>query len=384
MCGKSGLICSGFLFLALILGGCSISADFSDIQGVNLITSRDLDDIDTVTLLPLWQREIADNTYMIFDDITVGYSGPTAGLPDAAAPIFRMEIPNLVTNGDFEGGLAGWTANGSASMSTAAGIIDGNCLQFQHSSSNLDYLELNLAGLPAVDALYSIRFDLKMSIAMENMLFEYDNGTATTVVWTPDLSEFTTAEIISFPVGDVGSIPAFTSAAGGVFHIGLPSQSNSGQQGYLDNLRITRIDQSNTVYLEVPYSDAVRPDLLSGGIYTFSIYVKQEEPADVTPATERYPAESLTLGINPPPSAAYPANPSYSGRTVDISGVTDSTWVKVSVSESWSQKVQVDAPADGTDPVLILTMTPTDSNGNGTNIAGSLLVSTPSLTWTPE
>ena len=85
----------------------------------------------------------------------------------------------------------------------------------------------------------------------------------------------------------------------------------------------------------VCYTKLLRPDLLSGGIYTFSIYVKQEEPADVTPATERYPAESLTLGINPPPSAAYPANPSYSGRTVDISGVTDSTWVKVSVRNNF-------------------------------------------------
>lgn len=357
-------------------------ADFLEYTDVNLIPSRDFDAVDPETALPVWQREIADSTYMIFEEITAAEAGTVSGLPDPAAPVFRLEIPNLIDNGDFEADPAGtgWSTSGGATLTwvpnTDPKAIAGRSLYFSHSSNTLDYLEMNLSALTP-DALYSIRFDLGLTIKMETMLFQYDNGTSNPVKWSPALSEYSITDIIAFPVANNSSIPAFSSAAGGSFLIGWPN-NNSGQQGYFDNLRITRIDQSNMIYAEIPYQETGRPALLSGGTYTFSVYVKREDPSQVTPVrVNHYHAEGLTMGINDTTGL-------LSGISVDINGVTDSQWTEVSVSYNQTQRVQIYLPDDPTDPVIQLSLVPSKWCENGQNTAGSILISSPSLIWSPE
>ena len=95
----------------LAITGCRPAAGFDEYRGVNLIESRDFDATDE-TGTALWQTD-ASNTYMTWEEVgSVTPPGVVTG------PVYRLEVKNLLANGDFENAtLPGfWSAAGAASV----------------------------------------------------------------------------------------------------------------------------------------------------------------------------------------------------------------------------------------------------------------------------
>ncbi|MBI9104108.1 MAG: hypothetical protein JEY99_16955 [Spirochaetales bacterium] len=380
------------LISIILLASCVEPVDFSEYEDVNFIIDQDFpttgnDDGEQRWLEERAAEEVTDGVeYMIFEPVSETAAGSIVNLP-ADAAIYRLEIPNLVPNGDFEEDplTSGWSEEGATAeitwdAATDPAVIEGRVLDYSHSASSLVKLDTSAFLLP--DVQYSLRFDLKLSPGtdeLDNMNFEYYYNLASETPaysWSPVLLGYGNTVIIDFPVEVDKNAPAFTTTESGYFTIGW-SVGNSGQEGYMDNLRMTRVDRTNTLFLDIPFSSPDRPDLLSGGTYTFSLYVKKEAADQVTPQVHnRFQAEGLTMGINTTASA------SYSGRNIDISAITASTWTKVSVSYSNSERVQIYTPADTSASIMTLSIVPTNWNSANDNTAGSILISSPELTWT--
>ncbi len=393
MDNQKNIIYLGLITL-LILSGCADPADFSQYESLNLIADQDFSYTGNDDGEQLWLREyikhqvdepsINPDSHMIFEPVDAAEAGSITGLP-AGAAMYRLEIPNLIPNGDFETDptASGWSETGTFSLITwdppaVPSHIEGRVLDFYHPTGG--WIKLNTPAYLTSNVKYSLRFDLRLKgTELDNMLFEYNynDGSTPPIDWSPVLIPYSQTDIINFPVEKDKNISAFTATAAGFFTIGW-SVSNKSKEGYMDNFRITRIDRSNTLYLDVPFRMGERPELLSGGTYTFSVYVKKENSTRVTPDyPNRYHAEGLTMGIND-------TSGGLSGNKVDISGITDSTWIQVSVQYSNSQRVQINTPVNTGDSVMTLTMVPTDWNSTTANTAGSILISSPSLTWSPD
>ena len=112
----------------------------TEYEGVNLIANKGFDS-------PDWNPD-QGATYMTFEEVT-GVSLP-AGVTGAA--VYRLEIKNLVDDGEFEVGAigttpAGWSATGSATFEVSnVAVQSGNSLLF-NNPARADTVEFDLLTL---------------------------------------------------------------------------------------------------------------------------------------------------------------------------------------------------------------------------------------------
>jgi len=331
----------------------------TEYEGVNLIANKGFDSAD-------WLPD-QDTTYMVFEEVT-GVTLP-AGVTDSA--VCRLEIKNLVEDGDFEQSNIGndpiapaWSTTGTGDVEVAdIAALDGKCLLFNVPASS-DTVQFDLStlldGYPESSS-YILRFDFKANEAnifwyyfptynidsKEKDLHTADVSNASQVQYFPDDFEITTSE--------------FTSATG------LEALYITGkvQTAYMDDFRIVRTDIPLRLRISLQWADPERPGglRLVSGWYQFSVWVRSDPEAAIT--NNRFSSDDISIGIENE-IAVFPDT----DAPLDMNG-----WAQVSTTVF----LQIDAPADPTADVLELSISPTDIKYANERDVGSLLITAPSL-----
>ena len=393
------------LFLA---ASCGLSDLFSEYREVNLIEGYGFDS-------ESWVPDQTADYYMNFETPSESAALNTSGLPEGAS-VMRLEIPNLMPNGDFEdtsGGdqeagvdgfqPEGWEGAGGAFsdiipyfyykvVSSSSYLITNNTFYFNNQTDKAYSFRYNLsANLEdgfIENKTYSVRFEFR---ANNVTLYQYNDGTSNTQdTWYVETGSL--SSIRDFPLPELD--PLFTAYDSGnwYFTIGtLEADYQTLQQGYLDNVRIIRadIDQCIRLDLSVIDSSGSRPDLLNG-TYSFSIYVRQD-PTNTkgpVPVNNRMPgaAVSLTYRLMDGGTEETAANPAAAGTVAVFAPSEDSDWSSWTLLTAYFENVQVDIQTQGTGEITLeLSVCPTDISLGGDNRdAGSILIASPSLVFLPD
>lgn len=402
---KFGICILGAISLFLLAGvfwSCKEADLFPEYRGVNIISQRGLG-------MDSWGTRRSEEYYINFEHPEEGEALDTDGLPDgaAAADIYRVEIPNLMPNGDFEASTPGtipseWVSDGgtpaagtdfyyetfteSAYTDADPGqVINGTSFYYNISSDKTIQVRYDLANLldGFVDgSSYTLRFDIR---ATRETIFEHNDGTTSymNIPWILERSE--TLDVREFPSELLD--PQFTAEEGGSNYLAIGTfdeDSRRLQDAYMDNIRIVRNNIRNDIYLLVPLEDSDTGGLeLLDGSYKFSVFVKND-PTNTTgsaPEANRMPASGVSLGISLRdgddtkdfiiPEAFHP----------DDEGADWSNWTELTAYAD-VRLSQVDSSEE---VFLELTITPNDTSAAGIKQdAGSILIVRPWLEYLPE
>jgi hypothetical protein len=280
--------------IMLFLWTCKNENPFSEYDGTNLISE---------TLLSQWL--VDDDFYMDFTDAS-GTCSPPSEFPQN--PVYRLEIINLVPNGDFEtGAVTPWTTSGGTlSIHNGSYVIAGsNTMYFNAGDAdNKIYVDI---GTQAADSFvqganYLIRYQYRTG---NNIVFEFNRDitteyadTKTWQIWggvNGASSNPLWSNIVDFPSSELeGSYPDIKagSSSSYFYYFGSVTLSAQSQSGYIDNIRLMRTDITQRVRLYLGIHDTSLT--IVPGSYRFSVYV-QTDPAAGT--DNRFEASSVTLGI---------------------------------------------------------------------------------------
>ncbi len=389
-------------------GSCSLV--WSDYIGVNLIADRGFNS---------WNADREEAYYMNFEHPEEASALVIDGLPAGTTEdaVYRLEIPNLMPNGDFEAsntttdadtGTAGiqpqnWSENGGAidpatsyyyeifdsdgspEKASSSLAMYGNTFYFTTTKEEqIPYDLSTIADGFIADATYAVRFDLSSTYATN---YEYNDGVSDSYNATPWIFEKSeTYDIRTFPPPLLD--PQFTAAAGGgYFSIGLldDSTAESLQSGYIDNIRIVRSDIRSCAYILVPTEGegSTSPKLLDG-TYSFSVYVRKD-PTNTTgtdPVNNRMPVTAVSI------CAGYRVG--ENGETIPFS--SPAVFTAADYEDGWAAWTNVTTYVDlklsqiygdGT-AYLELMITPTDTSAAGAaRDAGSVLIAAPRLEFLP-
>lgn len=354
--------------LILLISSCIEPDYFTMYLDKNLIEHTDLTG---------WATD-QNTTYMNWEGISVAGAGGTTGLPDTTALIYRIEMNNLVPDGDFETSAdiatAGWTTTGLLSFEDPHPVFGSRALKFAFTTGQSAQYLLNKITDGAVNnSSYLFRFDLTspgtgaLAFGINTLTKTFKpNITSTNHIYNiPD--DFLSNEIPSseFTVYDKSS---------DYFIIDL----NANPIGSIDNFRIVKTDQNHYSRLSVPYTDTGRVDELEliNGTYRFSIYVKADPQAG---SANHYAAKDVTMMIESFDSI----NPSSKTEIATFS-YTDyssfSEWTKLTVDLG----TQITEPEDETTTVIRLSVCPGNAASTSNLDACSILVSNPGLYYSTD
>lgn len=409
--------------------GCQAAVSFSEFDGVNLVASQDFGTTDPVSGLDNWyfapgidlETDLtAPYDYVEFEVVAPAVYGTLPAGEDG--PVYRLELFNLFANGTFETALGGaWQPDGggtptvATALATDADSIDGQGLRINIDNTGRVYVNLATQILDGDfaaagnNARYAFAFDYRANVQSFSMELN-DNGTS--FLDTPfEISSDTSAVGSVFAVPNRGSLEttgrltATMAPPGNTigYHedAGTPTTllSFNGVNGdvqnegltdtIVDNMRFVRADQNHYLRLSVPATDASRPELAGGGIYTFSVWVKVDPEALAPPAgfENRNPARIVSLGLD---------SSTRSGAATRTDPVTTSAVFAVENATNWTQiSADFNVGAFGLnilssdDPAFDLTieigasaisssvgLAPTSLRDSG-----SILLTGPSLTW---
>lgn len=361
---------------ALLLASCWVDP-YPEYRGVNLLEDRGLG---AASFGKAYFAGVVPAFDYINYDGTIGTAeyGAVTGLPAGAdTTIHRLELYNLLPNGDFEVPLtADWSLNGGATfvIIPPAGNFATDHIQFDISvtaSATFDLTSLD-DGF-AIPGTYHVNLVFEREFQDTEIIFDYGDGASTSYLDLSGLSwlslERQTSELVeSFPDRDVESLNVnnvFTSSDNGglthLFYVGTPKVAGvQPAVGYLDDVRIGRVDILPHVVLAVPPAAGVQLPFVPG-IYTFSIYVKSEIDTQVTPTTPNaFRAAQISLGVND----------AFVRISQAEGGWNSSRWTKV------SRTFTLDAQDIASDPVVALQITVSDS---AEPAVGRILVADPSV-----
>jgi len=387
----------------LTLTGCTLNTDyFSEYRGKNLLSNYDFDSTgnwQTTTYASgadsymRWER-ISDSTNADYAS-DVAASTPTTD--DAGHTAYRLEIKNLIQDGDFEAETlgsvtlntgVGWSPGGSPYVEyntvftnsntnpTNPSAINHQSLLF-YSGGTGAHLLLNLASAisPWVAGTYIVHLDtvnvstgttlavgiLDASTTLENWDLSYSGGS-------------------SLSVAQSFALPAVLP--GRFLQIGSDSAATQ-ETAVLDNLRIL-LDQELFVKASFASLSSGSLPLLPGtqsGAYTFSINVRDDPTADSTNANHvvnRFEPSGITVKILG--RAKNSASQAMINLPVSRPAGGWTSWTTLTFSGGLDF-VDTDDALGGA-KALVIEITPT-IDGQGIRDAGSLLVAHPVLTYNP-
>ncbi len=382
---------AGLIVFVLLLSTCKQSDLFPEYRGTNLISG---------IALAKWAAD-QGTVYMNYEQVSgTGYEPPTG---HDSADVYRLEIKNLVPNGDFENSTvgsapSGWVLYPGGGADTLK-IVDSGSGEIYDKTMHLkiktlDRVDFNVRDTVngAIDGFsennsYLVRFNYRTAGAL---VFEL-NDTATSLGWLKffggenggkinitiaNLLEYPPAELKGlFPDETVGSASAYYFSFGSV-----DSGNSSPQEGYIDNFRLIRTDLKYRLRLLLSYADDASEPLISGS-YRFSVYVKRDPSAGTD---NRFTSNRIDLGIT---GGGVSSNgtgfdeSSFSSYKQFYDGEDGQDW------SDWSQ-VYVDLTLqipNSSSRAMEVSICPTDdSQGSLYLDAGSILVSVPGLELFPD
>lgn len=327
--------------LAFTLSACEWEDPFPDYRGVNLITNRGYSVDDFAEAYGNGDDPASTGDYITLSE--PGAYGSLDGLPDDSAEtiatIRSLEVVNLIPNGDFEAGVSPWITTGFTGGASppseftveSAGVLIGSYVSFDVSANQGAAIDLDASmTIPIVDGgRYFAQALIQRSESRTDITFDYGDDATTSynylnsVSWRsigPDDGSQPAPEALPDPTVDYRDLGMqFTvTETPNYFYLGSPRSALS-QSGYLDNVRIGRLDNRPVLELPIPLETATGLPLPTGR-YTFSVYVKSEVSSEVTPGRpNRFRAGQIAIG----------ANGFRTLFTQEEYGWTDSTWVRL-------------------------------------------------------
>jgi hypothetical protein len=373
------------LVLAVLAASCRWVDPYPEYRDVNLLEDRGMSAVD----FQVSSGTGGDATgYIVYDaTLTPAEYGSTSGLPDGEEDsIHRLEIPNLLPNGDFEttgdnAVPAGWQEKAGVAFRGsvgASGDIEGQSIVFEVGPGTGDRFaiyDLDVLSDGFVDnATYFFQADFIRETGETDIVFDYGNGSEASnesylnppgEAWvsegpdtTPTLETIPTVGVMHL---DIATLFHSSTWADNYFYVG-PAEGSRVSAGVLDNLRIGRSDPAARVSLSLGPAGEGQLDLPKG-TYTFSVYVKAEIDDQVTPSANglnRFRSDQICLGSN--------GDSTCISRTEG--GWTSGSWTMIST------EIELDHPATDEDPLVLWVSVFLQ----GYEAVGSILVAAPSLT----
>ncbi len=410
------------LSVFLLMTGCQEPDYFGEYEGINLLGSSSLADWQ---LMPDYSFETGTSAvdYMKYTPET-GQAGPHAG------PVYRLEIKNLINNGDFENGTSEpWffseapfssktsPATGSAQVSiisSGPSVLEDNTLYFENLNKN-QQLGFACPG-PAGSSSF---VKPETYIYGKNYIFSYDYRIERfqRALFRPHWSSSNSEKEYKAYGGENGTIsttggmeknhfpPLDIEIAEGTnannFDAAVPGAGEENcwvialsdtQKGSLDNFKVVRNTLGNfdlRLRLKLYLKNNNGLDLIPG-YYRFSIYVKEES----SPADNSFPADRIELGIKSQddPNKKNVEDYQVYYKTVTLhnlyaqdgrshQGWDSSGWTRLTLASS--QLLQI--PGNSDEPVMELSISPSnpgssDSGWNRLN-PGVILIADPQLEY---
>jgi len=421
----------GLGFALLFLASCDLNTEyFAEYRGVNLLGNYDFSaeysagkpkwNLTTSTDFMTWER-IGASTNPASDlarDLAAGT--PTTG-PDGKSPVYRLEIKNLIPNGDFEdasvtpegshtlpsfwspsyynASIAPATTSpyainygASPSPTTKAGSINGRSLGWRAGQPG-DQLRINLYAAatslsPTAWSATAYRFHMNfINVAGKSdlaiFLYTAAGAKGTNSTLADDAFDWT----YRIPIVDK------ESDSTSIFHVSkrfltdtvgtegrilvLGPNTVSGQYAAVaDNFRLLPDTETLGAQAVFPSLSSGSNTLLPGsrsGMYTFSFQLRDDPTAGTL---NRFIPEVLSIKLT---ARVKSGTPTYQA-TITRPSEGWSTWTKQTFAMGFDF-VNSDA-ALGTEPALSITISPTYS-ATGAADVGSVLVSQPVLTFNP-
>jgi hypothetical protein len=373
------------LLVVVLLAGCGWNEWKEEYRGVDLITDRGLSTVDFADAYIGGTTPAFD--YVNYEEISDSavYGGIT-GLPGTPGSVYRLELVNLMPNGDFELVGAGqsldafdptWTIDGSVTLegnNTAGVAINGMSAYFDVVGNEAAFFNLRTGLLDSLvhPGSYHLNLFLRRATALTRVNFDYGSQsfsflTLDNIIWESDSDpDNPDLDVETFPNDTNINVVNIFSVADDpehYFYFGAPNSANAvnSQQGYVDDIRIGRHDILPHVALPLG------PSVLDGsmdilpGLYQFSVYVKCEIDSQVTPLTvNAFRACQITLGIND----------LWATTSIEDGGWSSTEWAQV----SFQALVRSSDLAD--DDVMTLRMT---VSSNDTPMIGRILIADPKL-----
>jgi hypothetical protein len=332
------LCCVGIIVAAIfVVSSCTWVDPFPEYRDRNLILERDLS-VDSFAADSITDPGTTFE-YVRVTALTAAEYGTTAGLPDdAITTIRRLEAVNLFPDGDFELSVPGDSPpdpNGAAvplpywdiddttgppletpdAFTVDGGdVIQGNSVYYHLIGDQAAALDLDTHALDGFvePAVYFLSLQFVREFPKSVITFDYGNDSSplqTTWLdnqsWTVLSRQDNETPVETLPTpGDplLNKITVFAASGTGsnFFYVGSPRNSN-GQSGWVDNIRLGRLDSIPHVALPISASGAEGSLPLVPGAYRVSVYVKSEIDDQVTPGANganRFRAGQIALGLN--------------------------------------------------------------------------------------
>ncbi|MFP4364780.1 MAG: hypothetical protein ACLFR1_13040 [Spirochaetia bacterium] len=376
----------------LLFFSCDPMDYFGGYRGTNLIASSGFGSGN-------WIRAIEDDNYFRFEDASAD-AGDTSALPDGAI-VYRLEIPNLFPNGDFESTADGalpaqWARSDVSNPDTAQVIADPE----YPINGNVFYMDINnpdsrveaalhsvLTDSLSAEGLYTFRFDYRTQLKMACSYTAHDLGHQYREIYlpfggpagaSPNTGEEYTPNV--FPPQTMLAeqevsleVPVATNTdywfSFGLF--GGTDDSGEAQDTYIDNFQVFRTDLDYWLELHLTTDNLSEEPVISGN-YRFRVYVK-DDPTSGT--NNRFTANEVTLSIF--------GNGGASGtktiREVFNREESWSDWTEIVVDLPKAQLTESD-----TETVLLLRIAPGDQENTLNMRPGSILIADPSLELFPD
>lgn len=366
------------IFPLLILFACGEKNLFLEYDGVNLISAKDF------SVEGAWRLDYGLTTNFAY----MGYASAgtvteaVADGPASGAAVYRLEIVNLMPNGDFEDDTAAdWVLNDTDAIASSSNVsVSGSRLNYQinNNSERFDYDLTSLQDGLTENANYILHFSVLNSTTLTLMIHPGFSPASTYWIMPANLL------VTSFPMENLSPEFTITDTTGANYlSVGdfEGEYRSSVANGYLDILRISRVDIQHLLITEIPYNFTSENGLtLIHGTYRFSAYIKNDP--DVTPAVKnRFGASSVTIGLSELGTNALaeivPVKTNFLVYRPTDEGADWSAWTKVSATLN----LQPTEPDNPDQAIARLFIFPSDYNAQD---VGSILISSPSLTFLPN
>ena len=391
--------------LAAVFSCQPLGNPYKSYLGENLIADTSMGDLSSSR----WTRQ-PGGSYILVSPVSLSDPSLLSGLPGATA-VYRIEIPNLLINGNFENDTAivsDWivsdTSATAESFTSQAGIpaLSGKSLhvKIDKNQSRVDLdLYTALSVPPVTNGMYVFRYDYRTAASLlcqvrsENAITAVDaqswklgggiNGSETDPLIT-NLNSFAEAtqsgeSLQEFPELMNPRYFSFGTYYDGDSFIGDDTQKGISLDIYVDNFRILRSDIRPGLALTLTGEDGTLP--LVSGTYRLSIYVRRDGQKEAAAGIEGmfYPAESFTLEVSSTAAVDLRMLDDFS-PVFQAAAEWDETWTELAVEF----KVQFPENAASNEKTLTFTLSPVSAEGYPQDLdAVSILASAPRLELLP-
>jgi len=400
---------------AILMFACKAPDLFSEYDEESFLSSTSLQS-DNWQLMPDYTFETGTTAadYMDFSQVS------SSGGPDGG-PVYRLEIKNLLKNGDFEtGSILPWStyniSTGSLSIiNSGTYAIDNDTARYSLGSNEWAYIKMASAFVEPntyiPNSSYKFKYDYRTGSPV-NLFFVPQWDTSSTDPQLGDYSLYSAyggsggssnfpSETIrnSYPsldptIVDTKITNVFTAST--IVADDTLSFAGTAQGGSFDNFRIVRSPKGDfDLKLRLKMNIDHNPDIdIIPGFYKFSVWVKQE---NVSAMTNVFNADRVELGIQ-----AYDTENKqnvsdfkvfYMTQTLSdlysletdggFSGNWSGDWVELVLASQFTFQV----PDISADPVMELTISPSNpgikDNSWNRLTAGSILIADPRLEYSP-